>query len=107
MTPRLDDKEALKGFLSTDHNPRIPHLVLNYSYFPSEHKAREAARRMTASGFQVEVRHGADGASWLALARQVKIPTEDYISEIRPFFEGIAEDLGGEYDGWEIEVSQI
>jgi hypothetical protein len=106
MTMRSDDKAAFEDFLSTDSNPEMPHLILNYSYFSSEKKAREAAERMNAQGFQVEVRRGADGVSWLALAKQVKTPTAEYIEEMRSVLEVIDKDLNGEYDGWEIEVSQ-
>jgi hypothetical protein len=45
------------------------------------------------------VRKGGDGESWLTLAKQ-PAPIEEDIGEIREELERLADDLGGEYDGW-------
>lgn len=46
-----------------------------------------------------EVKMGADGENWLALAKQ-PAPIEEGIEEIRDELEHLADELGGEYDGW-------
>lgn len=54
---------------------------------------------MRARGWNVEVAKGADGKSWLALAKQ-PAPIDDDNEDIREELERLADDLGGEYDGW-------
>jgi hypothetical protein len=103
MTIRPDDKNALQELRTADPNTEIPHLFLNYSYFQTEQNARKSAEKLIQNGFEVEVRRGADGTSWLAFARQVDIPSEEYIERMRFLFENIASELNGEYDGWEAE----
>jgi len=42
---------------------------------------------------------GANGKNWLVLAKQ-PAPIEESIGDVRDKLEDLAEELGGEYDGW-------
>ena len=71
----------------------------HYLYFPKKSDAQKAAARLHGKGWTVEVKKGADGEDWLTLAKQ-PAPIEEDIEEIREELERLADDLGGEYDGW-------
>jgi hypothetical protein len=76
-----------------------PDFLDHYLYFPKKPDAQKAATRLREKGWTVEVRKGGDGESWLTLAKQ-PAPIEEDIGEIREELERLADDLGGEYDGW-------
>lgn len=76
----------------------------HYQYFPKKADAETARVRLCERGFQVEVRKGADGVNWLALASGASSENEHELERTREEMEEFASALGGEYDGWEIEV---
>jgi hypothetical protein len=76
-----------------------PNFLDHYLYFPKKSDSQKAAARLREKGWTVEVRKGADGENWLTLAKQ-PAPIEEDIEEIREELERLADDLGGEYDGW-------
>lgn len=80
-----------------DEGPRS--VIDHYLYFPKKPQAEEAARRLRAKGWQVEVRMGADAENWLALAKQLA-PIHEEIGDVRDELEDLADELHGEYDGW-------
>ena len=43
--------------------------------------------------FNVVVRFGADGVNWLVLAKQMAIPTKEYIEKLRLSFSDIVNEL--------------
>jgi hypothetical protein len=106
-TPERDDEfqrlDALEGQADDARNAESadqePTFVDHYLYFPKKSNAERAAQRLTAKDWAVEVKRGADGESWLTLARQ-PAPIEEDIEEIRDELERLAGELGGEYDGW-------
>jgi Regulator of ribonuclease activity B len=71
----------------------------HYLYFAKKSSAERAAAILREKGWSVEVRMGADGENWLALAKQ-PAPIEEDIEEVRNELEHLADELGGEYDGW-------
>jgi hypothetical protein len=76
-----------------------PESLDHYLYFSKKSDAHKAAVRLREKGWTVEVRKGADDENWLTLAKQ-PAPIEEDIEEIRGELERLADDLGGEYDGW-------
>ncbi len=76
-----------------------PEFLDHYLYFQKKSDAQQAARRLCGKGWTVEVTRGADGKNWLVLAKQ-PAPIDDDIEEVRNELEHLAEELGGEYDGW-------
>ena len=73
--------------------------IEHFLYFPKKSQAEKAAQRLKATGWSVAVRMGADGENWLTLAKQ-PAPIEDDIESVRDELERLADELGGEYDGW-------
>jgi len=84
-------------------NPGVRH----YLYFPKKFIAERAAGRLRDAGFEVEVRKGADGVNWLALATGSPLKDEGDMQRMRDQMEALAADLGGEYDGWEAAVDSV
>jgi hypothetical protein len=83
----------------------IDRPMRHYLYFPKKLDAEEAGRRLRERGFSVEVRKGADGDNWLALATHGTPKNAGEIEELREEMEALAANLGGEYDGWELPIS--
>jgi hypothetical protein len=70
-----------------------------YLYFPRREQAQAASDRLRVDGFEVDVRLGADDASWLALA-EADLDEDEFERAVRRLTV-LAEELGGEYDGHE------
>ncbi len=103
---RLQDLAEAKGRNASQPDARESSgkPLQHYFYFAKRSDADKAADRLRARGFSVGVRMGADRVSWLTLAAQEAPNTGESIEELRNEFEDLAEELDGEYDGWEISV---
>jgi hypothetical protein len=73
-----------------------------YLYFSRREDAEAAGERLRADGFSVTVRLGADDESWLALAEADL--SDDEFERAQGVMSSLAEELGGEYDGYERAV---
>lgn len=71
-----------------------------YFYLRDETAARQAVPRLEREGLDVEVRLGADEASWLALGT-VSLDCQDELDEYEERFEELAEELQADYDGYD------
>jgi hypothetical protein len=91
----------------TTPEKRASEPMKHYLYFPEKPSAEEAAERLRNRGFSVEVRKGADGDNWLALATKAPPKTGDEMDELRVEMEALAAQFGGEYDGWEAAVDSL
>lgn len=98
-----DDRAALDELNRVSDTTAV-HVILHYLYLPSEHRASDVAARLRSSGFSTTERRGADGISWLVLAKHEIVPSEEAIGAARTLMEELAGDADGEYDGWEAEV---
>jgi regulator of ribonuclease activity B len=99
------DKETLRQLAKAGGNLSLPTEIVNYLYLPDEIRARQAASELATAGYRVEVRPAAKGPSWLALAKIDMVPSSENVGLVRQRFEGLASQLGGEYDGWEAAVT--
>lgn len=72
----------------------------HYFYFPEHTAAHAAAGALESLGYSVEVRHGAFRENWLVRAEHSGTPGGDKTEEC----EKLAQQYGGEYDGWENSV---
>jgi hypothetical protein len=99
----MSDRDALHALRSVS-DPSALHVFSNYLYFPNERAARQVAYALSTCGYSVEHRLGADQVNWLVLAKKLMCLNQAGIAEMRAFLEGVAENNGGEYDGWEAEV---
>lgn len=82
-----------------------PHSVLHFLYVPDRDAASAVASELRPSGFRTEERPGGDGVKWLVLACHETVPTEELMAALRRSMEELVALYGGEYDGWEAEVS--
>jgi len=89
-------------------NPRDPipgdQRLRHYLYFPSKPNAEKAAQALRARGLKVEVKRGADGETWLALATQGVPEGDGAIEKLREEMATLADSLRGEYDGCEVAL---
>lgn len=99
-----DDRAALEELRRSSKSVGS-HVVLHYLYFPRREAAAASAAELRACGFTTEERLGADSVNWLVLARHELVPSEETIGKARHKMEELARQHGGEYDGWEAEVT--
>ena len=99
-----DDKTEIDAFAEVP-DVETAHPITHYLYLPTRSHAESIARKLDAHGFDTEVRMGADGTNWLALAKQRAVSSEENIDAVRALMEALADEAGGEYDGWETAVS--
>ncbi len=81
-----------------------PHYIACYLYFATEHQAQQASDVLRSDDFSIEVRPGAQGSGWLALAHQMIVPHPCNIVLLRERLTELATSLGGEFDGWETTI---
>jgi len=79
--------------------------MAHYLYFRKKAQVEKAGQKLRKLGFEVDVRRGADGETWLALARPGPTKRPADIEGLRDELETLAQELGGEYDGWELAIS--
>ena len=78
-----------------------PHAVEHFLYFPEREQTEAAVERMSTLGFDAELRDPAPGFNdWLAFGTQRLVVTEDSFAQVRAQLTAIAEEFGGDYDGW-------
>ena len=83
-----------------------PHSLEFYLYVPTEEAARRVEGVLSREGFHVDVRTAALGPGWLALASKTLAPTTTALARIRQLLSKLATEEGGEYDGWEAQVTK-
>jgi hypothetical protein len=91
-----DRGDAGAGRDSIDE-PRMTH----YLYFDARATAEAAGEAARVRGYEIDVLKSADDRQWLLLAVGV-VAEDETVLDSRQYFEGLAESLGGDYDGWEI-----
>ena len=98
------DARAVAGLASVSDVSK-PHRVLHFLYVPDSDAANAVALELRQGGFRTEVRPGADGVNWLVLALHEIVPSEEKLAALRRSMGELVAPYGGEYDGWEAEVS--
>ena len=98
-----EDKDALHHLrkLSAGNTTR---RFDHYLYFPAEDIANRVATVLRERGVTADVRLGADESNWLVLARTLTDSSDDATEFIFNMMYHIADEFGGEYDGWEADV---
>lgn len=84
-----------------------PRHWIYYLYLPTEALAAQAATEARAAGWEAEARPSADETStqWCVVAEQHDVVfTPAFLIDADNLFHGIADRLGGDYDGWEASV---
>jgi hypothetical protein len=80
------------------------HTVAHWLYFPTEASAAPAVEELRRRGYRIEEQVGVHAGNWLVLAIHEIVPTEKALLALHRELDGLAADLGGQYDGWEAEV---
>jgi hypothetical protein len=75
-----------------------------YFYHDEQLGAQQLCAELRELGFQVTVRPGAIEGEWLCLATLSMVPSIDRLTDLNSDFNGLIEQYGGEYDGWETIV---
>jgi Regulator of ribonuclease activity B len=78
-----------------------PRHVRHFLYFEVETNARRAATEIQRAGYDVTIRPPNEAAPWTVLAEGFRVVAPDTVAGFRAWFEQIAAELDGEYDGWE------
>jgi len=84
-----------------------PHHFDFYLYLPTELAAKQAAEKIRARNFVVEVLPAASGSDWLCKATIKIVPETAPLDDIRIFFEEVVSASNGNFDGWESDVVRM
>jgi hypothetical protein len=99
-----DRKEARARRAAQHFTPATEEAMHHYLYFPLQTDAAGAGEQLRDRGYRVEVRKGAEGKSWLALAKGARPKAKGEMGALRNEMESLAAQYGGEYDGWEAAI---
>jgi hypothetical protein len=75
-----------------------------YLYHPEQLGAQQLCASLRDKGFQVTVRRGAIEEKRLCQATLNMVPSIEKLTELNTVFNGLIDQYGGEYDGWETIV---
>ena len=89
-----------------DSQPDRKRPVTFYFYFPSNKNAELAGKVLKREGFDVEIDTSLKPGEWSCIAYKSMVPEYVEIHDLRNWLEQIAQDLDGNYDGWETEIIQ-
>jgi hypothetical protein len=79
-----------------------PRHVLHFIYFPVETDARDAAEELDRAGYDATVTPPTDEiAQWCVRAEAYRVIGFTTVEGFRAWFEQLAAEFRGEYDGWE------
>jgi hypothetical protein len=79
--------------------------VNHYMYFPKRCLAEQAGEQLRDRGFDVDCgRRLPGGGEWRVFASHTAVVSDSSIGLLRAAMERLAEEFGGEYDGWEALV---
>lgn len=98
------DQQVLNQLQEAGSDLSKPHPLEFYLYFPAEESAHQAAEMIADDGFSVEVKRAAQGSAWMCYVTKRMAPKRSEIAAIGKRFRSLAQEFGGEYDGWETEV---
>jgi hypothetical protein len=98
--PKSGDALVLAQLKKAGSDLSRPHPIEFFLYLPTQEAAENAANQIRDKGFDVKVDRAAEGPNWLCLATKSMVPDLTTLEGLRIEFGGIAQSLGGEYDGW-------
>ena len=95
----LDVVRQLRGLGADLTRPRH---VRHFIYFEEEGFARRAAEQIENADYSTTVTSPSDEVPyWTVMAEGFRVIGEDTVPGFRAWFEHVAADFNGEYDGWE------
>jgi hypothetical protein len=101
-TPREADRLALQQLARRGADLAQPRHVVHFLYFAAEEDARSAADAVAEAGWSTSVEPPGDAAAdWTVRADGHRVVGDGTVEAFRAWFEQVAEEHAGEYDGWE------
>jgi len=105
-TPAEMDDLVLRQLASLGADLARPRHVLHFLYFTSEQAARDAAAVVEQASWEATVTPpDAQVEQWSLRAESHRVVGPETVAAFRAWFEQVAADFGGEYDGWEAASS--
>ena len=101
---KYKDLLVLSQLRQAGANLAAPRHVLYYLYFNDRAKAESAASAATASAFAARIREPIpeDPENWgVVCERKSYVLSMDIVRDNTDYFEALAAQFGGVYDGWE------
>jgi hypothetical protein len=106
LKPRTPDAAVVAQIQKIRPGFSKPCPISFYLYFPSEECAKKSASELQAEQYEVDVVLSTGSSKWLCLATKKMIPETPSLVELRGRMIALAFKYGGEYDGWEAEISE-
>ena len=100
--PAEADRLTLRQLESLGANLTRPRHVLHFLYFADGQHARDAAQDIDRAGYEVTISPPDDTiAEWSVRAEATRVVDGTTVDAFRAWFERVAAEHAGEYDGWE------
>lgn len=100
--PQSADDLLLSQLAALGADLSQPRHVLHYLYFGDEASATAAERQVASAGYETTLNPPDESIpQWSLRAETHGVVNGSTIEAIRTLFETVAEEHGGEYDGWE------
>ena len=101
-TPQEADALALRQLAGRGADLAQPRHVVHFLYFEDEGDARAAADLAQEAGWSTSVEPPGENVKvWTVRADATRIVSSVTVESFRTWFESLAADHHGEYDGWE------
>ena len=105
LKPRTIDAAVVAQIQKLRPNLSKPCPISFFLYFSSEDAATRSANELRNNDFTVDVVSSIGKLKWLCLASKDMIPETTTLATLRGNMVELAYKYGGEYDGWETEIS--
>jgi hypothetical protein len=96
------DKLSLRHLEKLGADLALARHVIHFIYFDHEEDARRAADEVPAAGWDATVESPNDTTvQWVVRAEATRVVDATTVPSYRAWFEQVATNCNGEYDGWE------
>jgi hypothetical protein len=100
--PEAVDQYVVKQLRSLGADLSRPRHVRHFLYFREEGFARRAAEQIERADYTASVTAPSENVPvWTVCAEGYRVIGEETVAGFRAWFEHLAEEYSGEYDGWE------
>jgi hypothetical protein len=100
--PEKLDEITLQQLRALGADLERPRHVLHFLFFDTESSARTVARETEAAGYETTILDPNERVpQWGVRAETNRVVNESTVRAVRAWFEVLASEHGGEYDGWE------
>jgi hypothetical protein len=101
-TTQEADALALRQLAGRGADLAQPRHVIHFLYFDRESDARASAEVVREAGWKAELTEPSTNVNvWTVRADATRVVSSTTVGSFRAWFEQVATDHGGEYDGWE------